>query len=220
MTVKRHKLCHACVKSGDMRTRCVSKLFCKCGNDRRHHKLLHHPRKSNTGDAEQDPQCGKQPKKPPAQIDAQAGRELRLSVKPRTTEQYTTVKGNVLKTVLLHVVPVKLIAPNGSALTIATYGLLDNASRGTVISSDTANTLGLKGKRELVCVNTLMEETNEELQEVNFQVQSACGVGEIITVSEGVVSAKFNLSGTCLPKDVDKPAHPHRKDVEIPERGK
>ena len=150
----------------------------------------------------------------------QVSREVPLSVKPRTTEQYTTVTGNVLKTVSLHVVPVKLIAPNGFALTIATYGLLDNASRVTVISSDIANTLGLKGKRELVCVNTLMEETNEELQEVNFQVQSACGVGEIITVSEGVVSAKFNLSGTCLPKDVDKSAHPHRKDVEIPERRK
>ena len=65
-----------------------------------------------------------------------------------------------------------------------------------------------------------MEETNEELQEVNFQVQSACRVGEIITVSEGVVSAKFNLSGACLPKDVDKSAHPHRKDIEIPERRK
>ena len=114
-----------CVKSGDMRARCVAKLFCKCGSDRRHHKLLHHPRKSNTGDAEQDPQCGKQPKKPPAEIEAQAGREVPLSVKPRTTEQYTTVTGNVLKTVLLHVVPVKLIAPNGSALTIATYGLLE-----------------------------------------------------------------------------------------------
>lgn len=85
-----------------------------------------------------------------------------------------------MKTVLLHVVPVKVIAPNGSALT--TFGLLDNASRGTIISSDIANTF------ELVSVNTLMEETNEEIQEVNFQLQSACGVGEIITVAEGLVS--------------------------------
>ena len=74
----------------------------------------------------------------------------------------------------------KVIAPNRSAL--PTFGLLDNASRGTIISSDIANTL------ELVSVNTLMEETNEEIQEVNFQLQSACGVGEIITVAEGLVS--------------------------------
>lgn len=124
--VKRHKLCHACLKSGHMRARCESKMFCRCGSDRRHHKLLHHPYKRNKGDAEEEPQSGKQVQKLPAQSDYQVERELPSSVKPRTTEQYATVTGTVSKTVLLHVVPVKVIAPNGSVLT--TYGLLDNAS--------------------------------------------------------------------------------------------
>ena len=142
------------------------KNVCKCGSDRRHHKLLHHPYKQNKGDAEQEPRSGEQPQKPPAPCDPQVDREVPSSVKPRTTEQYATVAGTISKTVLLHVVSVNVIAPNGSTLT--TYGLLDNASRGTIISSAVANTLGLKGRRELVSVNTVMEKTNEELQEVSF----------------------------------------------------
>jgi len=107
---------------------------------------------------------------------------------------------------------VNVIAPNGSALT--TYCLLDNASRGSIISSDVANTLGLKGRRELVSVNTVMEKTNEELQEMSFQLQSASGVGEIITVEEGLVSENIRK---VAPKGIDKSFHPHLKDTEIPD---
>lgn len=123
--------CRACLKSGHMCARCESKVFCKCGSDRRHHKLLHHPYKKNKGDAEQEPRSGKQSQKPPAPCDPQVDREVPSSVKPRTTEQYATVAGTVSKTVLLHVVSVNVIAPNGSTLT--TYGLLDNASRGILV---------------------------------------------------------------------------------------
>ena len=48
-----------------------------------------------------------------------------------------------IKTVLLHVIPVKITSPDGRFVT--TYGLLDNASRGTIISQDVAKELGLKG---------------------------------------------------------------------------
>ena len=119
------------------------------------------------------------------------------------------------RTILLHVVPIKVIATNGSSLT--TYGLLDNASRGTIIRSDFANSLGLKGQKELVSVNTVMEKTNEEFEFVNFQLQSARGVGEVIDVEEGLVSEKFNISERCLPKDIVRTCHPHLKDIEIPE---
>ena len=54
--------------------------------------------------------------------------------------------------------PIKVIATNRSSLT--PYGLLDNASRGTILRSDIANRLGLKGRKELVSVNTVMEKTN------------------------------------------------------------
>ena len=151
-------------------------MFCKCGSDRQHHKLLHHPYKKNKGYAEQEPRSGKHPQKPPAQSDP-------------------------------HVVPVKGIAPNGSALT--TYGLLDNASRGTIISSHVASTLGIKrGKRAGTC-----EHCNGENQQgaSTGELQSASGVGEIITVEEELVSGTFNISERWLPKYIDKSFHPLSK---------
>ena len=85
----------------------------------------------------------------------------------RTVDQYATAT----KTTALHVVPVRVIAPQGNSIT--TYGLLDNASRGTVISKDIANILCLEGQKELVSVNTIMEKTEEEFEFVRFQLQSA-----------------------------------------------
>ena len=82
---------------------------------------------------------------------------------------------------------------------------------------DFANSLGLKGQKELVSVNTVMGKTNEDFEFVNFQLQSARGVGEIIDVEEGLVSGKFNISERCLPKDIDRTCHPHLKGIEIPE---
>ena len=62
-----------------------------------------------------------------------------------------------------------------------------------------------------------MEKTNEEFEFVNFQLQSARDVGEIINVEEGLVSEKFNISERCLPKDIDRTCHPHLRDIEITE---
>ena len=84
-------------------------------------------------------------------------------------EQYATITEAPSRTILLHVVPVKEIAPSGSSLT--TYVLLDNASRGTIISKNFANTLGLKGPLQLVSVNTAVEKTRENFRLVRFELQ-------------------------------------------------
>ena len=68
---------------------------------------------------------------------------LSLREEQRSAEHYATLSERPLKTVLLHVVPVKIITLNGNCLT--TYGLLDNASRGTVISSDIAKKIRAQG---------------------------------------------------------------------------
>ena len=106
-------------------------------------------------------------------------------------EQYTTITEVPSRTILLHVVPVKVIAPSGSSL--ITYALLDNASRGTIISKNNANSLGLKGPLQLVSVNTVVEKKSEHFQLVRLELQSAIGTGEIIKVEEGLVSEKFNI---------------------------
>ena len=210
--VKQNKLCHVCMESGHMRAICESNQFCRCGNDRRHHKLLHNPpRMNNDGRRTQE---DKQKSVEPS--DSQGANDKNVqSDKLKSTEQYATVTEKTSSTVLLHVVPVKVIAPNGRSMT--TYGILDNASRGTMISKDIAKKLGLEGRKELISVSTLMEKTNEELEVVEFELQSASGIGEIITVEEGLVSEKFNIAEQCLPKDIDRTCHPHLKDIHIPE---
>ena len=63
--------------------------------------------------------------------------------------QYTTtIEPTQKKTILLHVIPVKISSSEGKSIT--TYGLLDNDSRGTMIGSNVANELGMKGRKEVV----------------------------------------------------------------------
>lgn len=57
------------------------------------------------------------------------------------------------KTILLHVIPVKILSSDGKSIT--TYGLLDNGSRGTMISTEVTKELDLKGQMEMVSVSTL-----------------------------------------------------------------
>ena len=108
-----------------------------------------------------------------------------------------------------------MLSPSGAS--VITYALIDNGSRGTVISSDIAKSLNLEGQKEHVSVSTLMGKTDEEFEIVQFQLQSASGEREILTVEEGLVSEKFNISEQHLPKNIDLTDHPHLKDIKIPE---
>ena len=66
------------------------------------------------------------------------------------------------KTVLLHVIPVKILSSDGKSFT--SYGLLDNGSRGTMISSEVAKELDLKGQKEMVSVSTLLQREDEDFE--------------------------------------------------------
>ena len=101
------------------------------------------------------------------------------------------------KTILLHVIPVKISSSNGKSIT--TYGLLDDGSCGTMISSDVANELGLKGQKEVVSLSTLLQQEDEEFEVVEFEFQSASGE-ELTTMEEGLVSEKFNITENCFQK--------------------
>ena len=130
--------------------------------------------------------------------------------------QYATVtEPTKKKTILLHVIPVKIFSSDGKSIT--TYGLLDNGSRGTMISSEVAKELDLKGQKEIVSVSTLLQQEDEEFEVVEFGLQSASGVGEVIPVEEGLVSEKFNITEKCPPEDIDRRSHPHLADIEIHE---
>ena len=121
--VKQNKLCHVCLKSGHMRGRCESRIFCSCGSDRRHHRLLHNPPRLRDAITAQDPHLDRQREIQAAQADIQyKDQGTQFPQNPRTMEQYATITEAPSRTILLHVVPVKVIAPSGSSLT--TYALL------------------------------------------------------------------------------------------------
>ena len=117
------------------------------------------------------------------------------------------------KTILLHVIPVKISSSNGKSTT--TYGLIDWLTWNHV-SSDIAKELDLKGRKEVVSVSTPLQQEDEKFEVEEFKLQSASGEGEVITVEERLVTEKFNIAEKCLPKDIDRKSHPHLVDIEIP----
>ena len=117
------------------------------------------------------------------------------------------------KTILLHVIPVKISSSNGKSTT--TYGLIDWLTWNHV-SSDIAKELDLKGRKEVVSVSTPLQQEDEKFEVVEFKLQSASGEGEVITVEERLVTEKFNIAEKCLPEDIDRKSHPHLVDIEIP----
>ena len=85
--------------------------------------------------------------------------------------QYATVTEPTKKnTILLHVIPVKISSSDGKSIT--TYGLIDNGSRGTMISSDVAKELDQKGRKEVVSVSTPLQQEDEEFEVVEFKLHA------------------------------------------------
>ena len=188
-TVKRHRLCHVCMRQAHHRGRCESQRFCPCRSDKQHHRLVHTPPPPGQGETLRKPTEATKPVKgdpKPAVNDQRNGKQPKTT-EPRSTLQYATVtEATRKKTILLHVIPVKILSPDGKSIT--TYGLLDNGSRGTMISSEVAKELELKGQKEMVSVSTLLQQKDEEYEVVEFKLQSTGGEGEVITVEEGLVS--------------------------------
>ena len=110
--------------------------------NRGHHKLLHNPPRGFRGLVEYS--TGQEPHFSEKAVMSDTPEMVEGSQQPkrsRTVEQYTTDTKTTVSSriILLHVVPVRVIAPQGNSIT--TYGLLDNASQGTIISKNIARIL-------------------------------------------------------------------------------
>ena len=212
--MKRHGLCHVCMRPGHHRGRCESQRFCPCGSDKRHHRLLHNPPRRDTAETNAGNETRKGGQQPSGKTPTPGNGEQPNSTEVRSIVQYATVtEPTKKKPIQLHVIPVKISSTDGKSIT--TYGLIENGSRGTMISFDVAKELDLKGRKEVVSVSTLLQKEDEEFGVVEFKLQSASG-GEVITVEEGLVTEKFNIAEKCLPEDIDRRSHSHLVDIEIP----
>ena len=195
---------------------CESQKFCTCRNDKRYHRFLHNPLRRDIGDTDRGSQTREREQQPAENQPNPRNGEHPSITELRSTVQYATaIEPTKEKTILLHVISVEISSFNGKSIT--TYGWLDDGSPGAVIGSDVANELGLKCRQEVVSVSTLLQQEDEEFEVVEFGLQSANGKGEVITVIEGPVSAKFYIAEKCLPEDINKKSHPHLADIEIPD---
>ena len=203
------------MRPGHHRGRCESQRFCPCGSDKRHHRLLHNRPRGDTAETSVGNQTRKGGQQPSGKTPTPGNGEQPNSTEVRSAVQYATVtEPTKKKTIVLHVIPVEISSSDRKSIT--TYGLIDNGSRGTMISSDVAKELDLKGRKEVVSVSTLLQKEDEEFEVVEFKLQSASGEGEVITVEEGLVTEKFNIAEKCLPEDIDRRSHSHLVDIEIP----
>ncbi|XP_028413517.1 uncharacterized protein LOC114536351 [Dendronephthya gigantea] len=193
------------MKVGYFRETCRSTDSCPCDSQRKHHVLLHNTRKKDDNNNSNDKKLTEY---------TEECHKLQCD-KEKKTEQYATITNTASKFVLLHVVPLQVISPQGASLT--TYALLDNASRGTMISAELAKELNLKGRKETILVNTLLQQEQQEFEVVEFDLRPASLEGEKIKVKEGLVSEKFNIAKRYLPKDFDRNLYLHLADLDIPD---
>ena len=154
-----------------MRAECPSQEKCSCQTIYLHNKLLHRDLPSRQA-----------PSSPNHSSDRGSEDKGRI-------ESYTTLTDENRKAVvLLHVVPVKVILNGGKSLT--TYGLLDNGSRGTIISSEIAERLNIDGPAFPVAVTTVLGRQDRMFKEVSFVLQAAEP-----TEGEPVLNVKGGLVG-------------------------
>ena len=211
--MKRHRLCHVCMRPGHHRGRCESQRFCPCGSDKRYHRSPHNPSRRDTAETNGGNQT-REGGQPSGKTPTPGNGEQPNSTEVRSTVKYANVtEPTKKKTILLHVIPVKISSSNGKLNT--TYGLIDWLTWNHV-SSDIAKELDLKGRKEVVSVSTPLQQEDEKFEVVEFKLQSASGEGEVITVEEGLVTEKFNIAEKCLPEDIDRRSHSHLVDIEIP----
>ena len=98
--------------------------------------MLHNPFRLRDAITARDPRVDRQREIQAAQADIQyKDQGMQFPQNPRAMEQYATITEAPSRTVLVHVVQFKVIAPSGSSPTA--YALLDNTSRGTIISKIT-----------------------------------------------------------------------------------
>ena len=146
--------------SGHMKAQCKSTTICRCKSIYKHHRLIHRRISPPNDDLKcqsklddhnfpktiDEGKTRKEPRKPPETPrhdsptpEGEISQKTRMSSYATMTEE----KGNHI---LLHVVPVKVLTRNGDSVT--TYGLLDNASRGTVVDVKLAEKLNVKGTKQ------------------------------------------------------------------------
>ena len=135
--------------------------------------------------------------------------------------QHTKNKGNLFSEVkvigpLLAGLPLKVLTKDGNSVT--TYGLLDNASRGTIVDAKLAEKLNVKGTKQSIAVTTVLGTQECEFESVSLLLQAAEAADSdpILEVSEGLVK-ELDVNERILPNEIDCQGYEHLADITMPE---
>ncbi|CAB4021768.1 Hypothetical predicted protein [Paramuricea clavata] len=211
-----------------MKAQCMSTTICKCKATYKHHPLLHRrisPSKDNSkfqsNDRGSSNTTQRQPEKDKEKPERAAGSEPPKSKFGKNSQQdlmasYTTMTQGKENHILLHVVPVKVLTKDGNSVT--TYGLLDNASRGTIVDAKLAEKLNVKGIKQSIAVTTVLGTQECEFESVSLLLQAAEAADSdpILVVSEGLVK-ELDMNERILPNEIDCQGYEHLADITMPE---
>ena len=160
--------CYRCLSHAHLQRSCPEKNSCvekDCARPQDHHSMIHVPTINEAEDVE-------------GSVDQSSSLVSNLFVNNATMEDVCR------SFVLLKIVPLRVIADNGNSLT--TYGLLDSAAVGSMITSNRMRRLQLQGVPEKVSKNTVNQRNqNLELSKVKFQISCQWQLGRIIRVLPG-----------------------------------
>ena len=195
--VRENRLCYRCLSDDHLKNNCPEREGCtekECSDSMSHHSLLHIVRSKKEGECERH----KVSDFPPSKV----------------VVEKTTVENSVRGLVLLKVIPVKIIANNGTAVT--TYGLLDSASVSSLISSQLAERLKLGGVPERVSINTVTHNNHKcQLQRVSFKLCPVEESAPCFTVFGGLTVKDLNISRQYCPDQLDLSEWPHLVNVDL-----
>ena len=218
LLVKEHKLCFRCLAKGHGKAECKSTAgTCDVCSEDTHHKLLHRElkhRDSRRNGGMKDTRHAQEGS--PHQGDVETPFANQPQEEKRVADIRTTITDPKKRTILLHVVPVKVTSEKGNS--VSTYGLLDNASRGTIIDKSLAKQLKLTGHKESVVITTVTgkEECNCEVVSLSLQAVDPKVSDTILNVHD-VLVRDLNINERILPHDIDNLSYPHLADICVPD---
>lgn len=164
-----------------------------CSSPNTHHQLLHLELKQDDG------------------RDGDVSNSSQSQEKTSINQHATTLSRSL---VMLKVVPLRVIGPNGR--TITTYALLDSASVTTMITSKLAQTLQLKGHNEEISINTVVNSNHScNLQSVGFDVTPVARDQPRYKVRQALVVENLNIPEQYCPNNIDISRWSHLQELEL-----
>ena len=128
----------------------------------------------------------------------------------------TTTEDSQRTLVLLKVVPLRIVAESGESIT--TYGLLDTGAVRSMITSQLAQTLKLRGPLEKVNITTVVQNSHEcELSRVQFSIAPIKQRGPSFPAYRALVVDDLHISDRYCPNTLDLNKWPHLKNLDLPD---